>query len=669
MVVGTKGLVKRNHKAWSNDRVWLWLGLVAASTSLAVTVILFDRTTLTGMTRHWFLCFVTCFVVFLLWWTCPRITLSEIRVETYETKSLLWVALPLVSCCLGLVAASYAFDTVHQYLYSHFYYARLLSDRTWPIAPLTACSLGYLLLWCIREFLLGVGKGLEPKQAGLAALAAISSLTPVGVVFFGLLLGTVSLAMINVNYWRYWATVDGWMVIGHYPSTMTDSYHVESGSVSPYFISFPLLPAMLAVSFRLLGHNTLGAYVPLILGNAMLAVAAFLLIREITKSCLLGFLFSSLLISFPLLRSYTLDMAEADAILMATVALASYLRLRAARSNASLAIQVLSGVFAGLASLSRPEGILYMAAMYLASIKVQWRERGYWVSVLAWGIVLAMFSVVTMKEFGVLWPGNHSGTLKLSNFVDTVRVAHGAKLFSTYAAALGLEESILAIGLALGAVLTLFASVRMLRKDLALVYMPVAAIGNVIMVFFVGPVPAEAAKAHDFFRHISYGFPLIAATIAYGIVVIYAIVPASWERVVKSLTVVILVALVVFNLSVLQVPVSPGKQVVRPLMTSDVHILATELLVNPCELPTVRFQHTGGRYVPIADDYMKVFPDPLNQYYSASDIRLVGNAVEYYQSASVLFLGILAALLLAPLARCRTGPGSAARVDRLGGVH
>jgi len=658
--VGTEVLAKRDRLSCSNGGVWIWLGLVAASASLAVTVVLFDRTTLIGVTRQWLLCFVVCFALFLSWWARPRITSSGIKIESYDSRSLRWVALPLVSCCLGLVIVVYAFDSVHQSLYSRLYYERLMSDRTWPVAILTACCLSYVVLWCVRELLLGVAKGLEPRWAALAAVAAIPSLMPAGVAFLGLLLGTASLAMINVNYWRYWATVDGWTMIGHYPMTMTDSLHVESGNVSPYFVSFPLLPAMLAVSFSLLGHNTLGAYAPLILSNAVLAIAAFLLIREITKSSLLAFLFSSLVVSFPLLRNYTLDMAEADVALMAMVSLASYLKLRAARADAHLSVQALSGVFAGLASLARPEGVLYMAAMYLASFREQWRKRAYWVSTLAWGIALGLFSAVSVREFGMIWPGNHSGTLRLANFVDTVRVADEAKLFSTYAAALGVSEDVLVASLALAAVLLLFASVRMVRKDLALTFMPVAAVGNVIMVFFVGPVPAEAAKWHDFFRHISYGFPLIVATMAYGIVAIWAIVPASWERAFKSLSVALIVALVVFNLSVLRTPVSPGNQMVRPLMTSDVHILATELLVNPLELPTMRFQHAEGRYVPIADDYLNVFPDPLSQHYSRSDIRSAGNAVEYYQSATVLFFGMLGALLLAIFAHWRARPSSTA---------
>lgn len=619
----------------------LWLACVSASSSLAITVVLFDRTTPSGVTKQWLASFAIFFTVSFLWWNCPKITRSGIRVANYSLVPIIWATIPIVLSSVALVAICYLFDGAHNYLFSHFYYGHLHMGRNWPVILLATSVLGYGLIWSVRELLLWMGRGLGLKDSAELMISGLQSLFPAATITFGLLLGTVSLAIINVNYWRYWATADGWAVIGHYPMTLTDSYHVKSGGVSPYFISFPLLPAMLSVSFYLFGHNTLGAYVPLIIGNVVLALAQYLLIKEITRSVVLAFLLSCFVVSFPLLRSYTLDMPEADGIFMATLVLAAYFRLRADRAGAGVPSQLVAGLSAGLASLARPEGVLYMAAMYLAVMVVRWRDRLYWVSVLGWGVVIAGFSMITLREFGMIWPGNHSATIKLSHYYNALQAVRESRLFSSYASALGVEESILAVALISGAVIVAIASAWMLKKEFSLIYMPVAAIGNVAMVFSVGPVPAEAAKFHDFFRHISYGIPLLVATVAYGVIAANRYLRGSFKLVFATSIIVELTALVILNLSLLKVPVTPGNLVVRPLMTSDVHIMATELLVHPSTLPVMRFKLSDRRYIPIADEYMNGFPDPLNRHYSASDIRSVGNAVDYYNAAEMVFVGFL----------------------------
>lgn len=361
-----------------------------------------------------------------------------------------------------------------------------------------------------------------------------------------------------------------------------------------------------------------------------------------TQRPLLGFLFAALTASFPLLRNYTLDVAEADGLLMTMVILAAYFRANADRSGRGARTQIVAGVVAGLASLARPEGVLYMGAMYLASAAVRWRERGFWLSAAVWGSVIAVFSAITLREFGMIWPGNHSGTVRLSNFFSTLDVVRQSGLFGQYAAALGLPEWGLAAIVAIVAVAVVLSGVRMLRRDFDLVWMPVAALGNVLMVFAVGPIPAEAGKFHDFFRHISYGFPLLAVTLAYGTNEVYRSLRGRWGRLLRAGLVLGLVALVLAELHLLAGPVTPGRNSSSPSMTSDVHVMATELLLNPYALPVMQFRLSDGRYVPDAEEYMDGFPDDISGYYADADVRLVGNAAEYYRAAALLFLGFLA---------------------------
>lgn len=636
-------------RPWVRVLAILWLACLSLAMALAITVAFFDRTTPAGVTGLWLGSLALSFVAIFLWWVRPRAEGDRVRLNRYEPVSLVCLTAPILLGCAAVVVQAYRSDEFHGFLYHHLYYRRLLTGSYWPVTLLAALFYGWMLIGTLRELLLRMGSGHRPKEAALATLSELSSSLPVGVLAIGLLLSTASLSMINVNFWRYWATADGWLATGHYPVTFTDAVHFQSGGVSKYFISFPLLPSMLVVSFSLLGHNTLAAYLPIILGNVLLPLAVFLTVREIARSDLMAFLFALLVASFPLLRSYTMDVGEADGLLMATVMLAAYFRLRADRFDSTRRSQLAAGLAAGLATLARPEGVLYVGAMYLAALKEHWRRGRFWLSVLVWGAVAAGFSAVIYREFRMVWPGNHSGALSLGNFTKTLDAVRGSGILGLYADALGLSQGVLGIGAGLLLVAVLASTVQMVRRDFPLIYMPVTALGNMTMVFFVGPVAAEATKFHDFFRHISYGLPLLAVTLAYGSNEILRRVGGRWGLGSRSVALAGLAALVFAQLSLLE---GPGPFIVPtrgPMMTADVHVTAPLLLVDPYPLPTMRFRLSESRYVPDADEYMAQYPDNLNRYYAARDIRMFDNAFDYYRAAKLLFLGFLALALVSLL--------------------
>lgn len=634
----------RATKAGDQRLIVTWLAVVSASFALAVTICLFDRTTLAGVSKPWLASAAVCFGFSLIWWTRPRFRGGRVRLASYETTSLIWVTLPLTLMTAGFMLLIYTSDEVHGYVYHQLYYERLLSQSYWPVGLLTWLFLGSILVWQARNLLLKIGDGAKPKAALLATLLSLPSVLPIGILALGLLLSTASLSMINVNFWRYWATADGWTTIGHYPFTLSDMRQVVEGGVAPYFISFPLLPSMLVASYKLAGHNTLGSYLPIIVGNTLLPLGVYLAVKEITKSRLLALTFSVLTASFPLLRNYTMDVGEADGLLMATVVFASYFTLRAGRPEAGRRAQVAAGLAGAVAAFAREEGILYVMPMYLATLVVRWRDRRFWLSVLALGLFLGCFVAICIREFGMIWPGNHSATLALANFGKTLAVAEESGIFSMYARALGISNRVLiAIIMAILVALVL-SGIQMLRRDFQLAYMPVVALGNVIMVFFVGPVPAEAAKFHDFFRHMSYGFPLLAITIAYGLSEVLRCMPSRLKQPVRLAAYAGLAALVLVELSVLGGPVSPTNTVRSPLLTSDVHVTAAEVLVNPFPLPVMKFRKEGTRYIPDDPEYMAIYPDDVYQHYAPTDVRRFDNPADYYGSAEALFLALLALL-------------------------
>ncbi len=625
----------------------LWLALLSAISALTATVALLDRTTPASASRFWLASTVVCFAAAFLWWARPRFRCGRWQLTPYEPVSLVLLTLPLALLGTAFLSAVYASDQFHRYVYDRFYFGRLLSESNWSVGFMAALVPAGVAVSVLRGFLEGLGWGVRRREALYSAISKSSSALPLGLLAWGLLLSTASLSAINVNFWRYWATADGWTTIVRYPFTMTDILHVVEGGVAQYFISFPLLPSALVVSYQLAGHNTFASYLPIVAGNAVLPLAVFLLIREITGKSALAFLSAVLTASFPLLRNYTMDVGEADGLLMTSVVLAAYLRLRSDRRDSGIPLQTVAGVAAGMAALARPEGILYVIPMYLAAALGRWRDRRFWVSVLALGAVVGGFVAVSLREFGMVWPGNHSATMNPWNSVRTLEVVQRSQLFSMYASALRVSEPVLAILVAAALFLIAFGTIQIVRKDYRLAYMPALALGNVAMVFFVGPIPAEASKFHDFFRHISYGFPLLAVTVAFGLNSALESVRGRWKDLPMFALYAALAALALMQTSLLEGPVSPGNSNSGPLMTSDIHVTAAEMLADPYPLPVMKFRQEGERYVPDVADYMAIYPDDVYEHYRFADIRRFDNAADYYSAARAIFFFLLLTVALA----------------------
>ena len=47
--------------------------------------------------------------------------------------------------------------------------------------------------------------------------------------------------------------------------------------------------------------------------------------------------------------------------------------------------------------------------MSLASGVKRWRSGSYWLSLLPWIVIVAAFSAVALREFGMIWPGTIPG--------------------------------------------------------------------------------------------------------------------------------------------------------------------------------------------------------------------------------------------------------------------
>lgn len=636
--IGPSSYARKDGGQWV---VVVWLAAVSASFGLAVTVSLFDRTTLSGVSRLWLASAAVCFASSFVWWVRPRFQDGRLRLAFYETTSLISLTLPLILGAAGCVLLVYTSDGIHGYVYHQFYYERLLSKSYWPVMDFAMGLYLCVLVWALRGILLRLGSSNDLRTAVATALLESTRALPVGLLAIGLLLATVSLTMINVNFFRYWATADGLSTLGHYIYTFTDRRQVELGGLPPLFISFPLLPVALVASFGLLGHNTFAGYLPIILASSLLPLLLFLTMLEITGNRVLSFVLACVTAAFPFLRSYTLDVGEADGLLIASVVFAAYLQLRATRANSSARTALIAGVAMGVAAIARPEGILYTAAMVAAGLKGGWKRRNFWLSVTGWLVVMAGFSMASLRDLGELWPGNHSGTIKLSNFADTVQVLQGAGVFGRYANALGMTESVLTVLSVLILLLVVLSSIQMLRKDFRLVWIPVTALGNVVMVFFVGPVPAEATKYHDFFRHISYGFPLLGITLAYGANEGLGFLRGRWRRSGGAILSAALALLVLTELLVLEAPVRPYDTVRNSLLSEDVHVTAAKLLSDPYPLETIKFRRSGSFYVPDDEQYLRGYPDNVNSYYASADIRQFDNPADYYTAAEMLFIGFL----------------------------
>jgi len=382
--------------------------------------------------------------------------------------------------------------------------------------PTIATAMAILLLFLLR--VLAVSWYLtrtDPRRSDIRRRAAKITI-PSALLLAGVLLASVYVLPLGNAFVRVWSVADAINSGVPYPVTITELPSVLAGS-PPYIWDLPIFPALLHLSFALLGHTTTAAHLPAALSVVLFPLSLYLLIRQATGSRSVSLVFTALASLFPYLRYYVLSLPDPDPFLLTILCFAAYFYLRALDAPARLPRWIVAGLFTGLLALARPEGILYSVFLTLGVLGFRPGLKQLALFLVSFGLFLGPMVLTWYTNFGFLWPQNYNRTLGLGHPADTYSALAGSGSIGRYVRGLGLDETWALGFLTLFVVAVLAGLLLMSRKDRRMLVIALSGLGNTVMVFFTNPWVTNAFHTADFFRHISYGIPFLVMTAAYAV--------------------------------------------------------------------------------------------------------------------------------------------------------
>ncbi|MBI3970111.1 MAG: glycosyltransferase family 39 protein [Chloroflexi bacterium] len=515
--------------------VGLSAALLAALPAALMTVALWDRTTLAGLSTRWAATFLSFLVALLGWSLVTGRRAGSIR-------SVPAALLPAASTAGAALAAVYLSEGIHH----AFVHEPVIKGLALPV--IGALALGVPVwtraLASVRQAPGGVAErlpvllpairdALAPQRGSIAftSLAAVGALQALSYT-----------AVTTDDLIRYWAIADGLLTSAGYPATTG-----TPGAAGFYLVELPVYPVLAALSFALAGHRFLALHLPLIAANVVLPLAFYVLARAAGAGRLAAVWLSLAVVSVPYYQVYALGASQPEPLLALELTLLLWLVLRRTQSPRDAASSrgrhewILAGVLAAAAVLTRPEGVLYVGPLALG---LAWHFRaalrrtlfGWWRArrrmptepasgsstdirhapngnlVLA-GVVCAApilsFSAFLYAQFGIVWPAGWTNVAGPQFIVPNLRLVI-EQVLPRYAEAAGVPAPP-ASGpfLALGTLaLTLAGLARVWSRYPALRFVPVAA-GLNLVVIFSSPshLTPDLFSPSTFFRHISVLFP------------------------------------------------------------------------------------------------------------------------------------------------------------------
>lgn len=166
------------------------------------------------------------------------------------------------------------------------------------------------------------------------------------------------------------------------------------------------------------------------------------------------------------------------------------------------------GLLAGAISLTRPEGLLFVGAMFTGLVPSLREVRFRW----ATGAFLAMvlpFSLVMIRTIGMPWPGNTGTSFRLGSVAANLEWLSPG-LHRWCADLFGLSETAFFVLVALLALLALIGSLWMALERWRTALLPISAGFHTLLVLTIDPGTADAGEWFDVFRPVSYGLPFLA---------------------------------------------------------------------------------------------------------------------------------------------------------------
>lgn len=639
-----------------------WNAILAASLALLSSVILQGRTLPTQATAGWVASFAIVFMASMGWLTTfsSRLGAKASAKRYWRLCATVAVESPLLALCILGSTVLYLSDDIYH----------LFSFYLQP-APAVILLLVVLTTVVFQEAAL---QSIANRGVARAIAHSRRWALPMSLLLLGLLQGASQLWIIGNDFNRYWAVADAIASWSGYPASIHLPSYIEGGMYR-YSIEFPVFPLLLLTSFTVFGHDTVGGHMPALVANTLLPLIVYGLYRKAGVGRALAFSGSCVVVIFPFFRLYTLNAPVPDAVFTTLLVATGYAALRitggldlqtpnkpqgdAARSETyrmplllgrlsvdateKLRPWVALGLLAGLTTLTRAEGLLFMAMIAVAFLPYL-RHRGPYVAAAIFLAMAIPFSLLMMSTFGIPWPRNAGTSFDLHHMVENLDWLERISL-RWYAGAFGLSESsfVFLTQLLVATILAGTAYLAVQRWQLT-VY-PLAGVIHTIVIFTIDPVVAGADQWFDFFRHISYGIPFMMLPILCTI--------TSLSHKFRSVRLqparVVALCLLLFSAYQLYLLARPSQTFggnAGQLLTSDIWVSIADIFAHPYPLPTLPFEKVEGiSMIAPGFSYMDEHLELVKAFYEPYSALNTGHSGQYQlSSALVLAFGAVFAL-------------------------
>lgn len=514
--------------------------------------------------------------------------------------------------------------------------------------PVLALGVGLLTVLLLKAVIMVLPLRQRKELTWQAFNEVARVAVPAAFLLIGVLQASVYILPIGNATLRFWAIADGIPTHVGYPVTLTEPGPVSAGS-PPYVYDLPLFPILLRAAFSAFGHNSAAAQLPAVVSSALFPLSFYLLVKEATSSRLVATIFAALGSLFPFLRLWVLNLPDPDPFFLTSLCLAAYLYLRSVSNPSRLRLWAAAGAVAGVTSLARPEGVLYVACIGLAVLAFRPGVRKLALFSVPLGLFVAPMVLVWMINFGFIWPQNYNGTLSLSHPLTTLAILTDDGAPRLYYGGLGLsgEAALVLLLLFMGSALV--GTAISVVKDRRLLALAIPAIGNSAVIFFTDPYISNAYQYADFFRHASFGLPFLVVMCAYSFTHGFRpLLTRQRYQTVAYASLLLLVVVVCREGDIIANPTlihRPGSPFATQALTADIHLSLDSILDNPVQLPRMSYHREAT--VVVAYPTGIRWPDDIFNHYRPFDITLGRSGTPFAYASVIAFLVAVAFALMA----------------------
>lgn len=662
-------IIGRRRLLWP----FVWNMVTAATVATITCLALLGRTDPLHPSLGWTAVFAALFIVVLVWLVAFTLRLSSRRQNRSDNliPTVMAIHSPLMVLSLAGSLAVYMSDWLNHQVINFLQ----------PTAPLLVLLAVLMTAVAQRAVLYRLD---HPEVSIPRAIEASGKWgVPLSLALMGLLQGASYLWVIGDDFTRYWTLADAIRSWSGYPAIANIPIYVQIGEPR-YCVDLPGFSLLLLPAFALAGHNTFGAELPSLLANVALPVLLYVFYRRAGISRVIAFAGSCALITQPFFRLYTLNAPVPDAVFLALL-VATGIAFEAVVSTQRSAIShqssvighqslerrtqdsglttqhltqnleprtqnpslrwLLFGFLAGAITLTRPEGIFFLAFMGLVLLPTL-RTWGPYLAATVFLVMVLPFVALMYSTFGFLWPNNAGTTIGLKN-VGVNLYWLQQNTMKWYANAFHLSVPQLEVLLALLAVGMVAGSIWLARRRWQLAILPVASVGNLAVVFTVDQTVSGVHLWFDFFRHVSYTLPFLLLPLLYLLSQLTLKARVRWapggsmRTFVACAAALALLAISFYQLDVLSHPSRTYGSGSTQLLTSDVWVSFQDIIAHPYQLPQIPFARNQGGVLVLAPafdrSYMVHHLDNVRRFFEPySTIRV--NRGSQYEVASALVL-------------------------------